>query len=95
MLSLCEPPPKTEIIVGYVAQAMYTVTSEGRLEPYVPDDPDFDLRFRNWCYNGFASRRAGAEQIHQNQLDAGFQSRILPGVVELVPGKPPAFFTVH
>lgn len=88
-------PPQPETISGYVIQAMYGSTHEGRLTPFDPDDADFDLRFREWFPNGFATRAGPAQEVHQAQLIGGFQSRVLPGVAERQANGEFAFFTVH
>ncbi len=97
MLSFASPPPesKPEVFVGFIVQIRYGVTGEGRLTPFTPDDPQFDLRFREWTTNGFSSRTHGAEELNQAHLETGWQTRVLPGVAERRRNGAVEFFALH
>ena len=96
MFALTTPPepPRLTTIPGYVVQVQYAVELE-RLVPFDPEDEDFDLRFRDWFINGFATRRNGADDIHQTHLAAGWKSRILPGIAEQDAAGKFTLFTMH
>ena len=96
MFTLAVPPPapKPVTIPGYVVQVQYASELE-RLVPFDPDDTDYDLRFRDWYANGFATRQAGADEIHQVHLATGWKSRILPGIAEQDADGKFTLFTVH
>lgn len=98
MLSFNVPPtptPHPEIIPGYVVQIRYATGPDGRIFPFDPDDHGYDLMFREWTPNGFASRATGADEIHAAHLATGFESRILNGVAERQANGEFMFFTVH
>lgn len=80
------PSPRPVTMQGYVIQALYNdkQTETGRLTPFDPNDDSYDLQFRDWRVNGFATRAPQASEIHASQLAFGWRSRILPGVAEQV-----------
>lgn len=97
MFALSAPPAPEppRVYTGYVLQVRYSYTSEGRFQPFVDDDDVFDLRFRDWYPNGFTTRQTSIQEMSDLHEQAGWDHRVLPGVVERHANGVDLFFTVH